>query len=42
MALPVVLKAMHLKLQEEIDEKVLAEETRDKLEREIIEVIAVR
>lgn len=38
MALPKILKATHVKLQEETDMRVLAEETRDKLENEIKEV----
>jgi len=37
-ALPILLKASLVKLQEEIDKKALAKETRDKLEREISEV----
>jgi len=38
MALPVLVKATHIKIQKEIDLKVLAEETRDKMERKIREV----
>lgn len=39
LALPVLLKATHIKLQEDTDMRVLAEEARDKLERQIIEVL---
>lgn len=38
LALPILLKATHIKLQEDTDMRVLAEDTRDKLEREIQEV----
>lgn len=38
MALPVLIKTTYIKVQEETDLRVLAEETRDKLEREIQEV----
>lgn len=37
-ALPVLIKSTYIKVQEETDLRVLAEETRDKLEREIQEV----
>ncbi|VVC44014.1 Hypothetical protein CINCED_3A005151 [Cinara cedri] len=37
-ALPIVLKATHIKLQQETDLRVLAEENRDQLEREIKQV----
>lgn len=38
MALPVLIKSTYIKVQEETDLRVLAEETRDKLEREIQDV----
>lgn len=39
MALPIILKATHIKLQQETDMRVLAEETRDKLQQDIKEVV---
>jgi len=38
LALPKVLKETHIKLQEETDLRVLAEETMNKLERDIKQV----
>lgn len=38
MALPVLIKTTYIKVQEETDLRVLAEETRDKLESEIQDV----